>query len=231
LVSFFVGIITTFSTIASVTGGDLGIVLVITLGFANLIGDGISMGVGDYLSSQAEADHVLLEKKREEWEYDNYPEGEKREMVEILKSKGMDTEDATRLIDIVATKEHKDFFIDFMMHEELETEVPDDPWGPAKEGTVTFLSFLAFGTVPMWVYVICWGAKYTKPNGVFGIACAATVVTLFALGVLQGVITRQNPYLNGLKMTINGSLAAAAAYLVSWGILQAFGGNTGGGCL
>ena len=109
------GIITTFSTIASVAGGSLGIGVIITLGFANLIADGISMGVGDGLSSQAEADFLTAERKREEWEFDNYPEGEKKEMVEILKGKGFDHDDATELIDIMAKKEHRDFFIEYMV--------------------------------------------------------------------------------------------------------------------
>ena len=45
-----------------------------------------------------------------------------------------------------------DFFIDFMMSEELDLEVPDDPWGPTKDGVWTFVSFLLFGSVPMWAY-------------------------------------------------------------------------------
>jgi hypothetical protein len=35
--------------------------------------------------------------------------------VDLLKSKGIDEEDATRVIDIVAKEEHKDFFVDHMV--------------------------------------------------------------------------------------------------------------------
>lgn len=69
--------------IASIVGGSLGAEVVITLGFANLIADGISMGLGDYLSSKAEFAHLVTEKRREEWEYDNYPEGERSEMIQV----------------------------------------------------------------------------------------------------------------------------------------------------
>ena len=101
------GIITTFSTIASVAGGSLPVEVVITLGFANLIADGISMGVGDGLSSKAEYDFIMSERKREEWEFDNHPEGEVEEMVEILREKGFDEGDAREIIETMATQEHK----------------------------------------------------------------------------------------------------------------------------
>lgn len=61
------GIITTFAVIATVAGANLELDLVILMGFANLIGDGISMGFGDYLSSKAEMEFARHELKREEW--------------------------------------------------------------------------------------------------------------------------------------------------------------------
>ena len=36
----------------------------------------------------------------------------------------------------------------------LGQEVPDDPWGPLKDGTVTFIAFLVFGSIPLWAYVL-----------------------------------------------------------------------------
>jgi hypothetical protein len=45
----------------------------------------------------------------------SYPEGEKREMVDILKGKGFEEADASELINIMATPQHRDFFIDYMV--------------------------------------------------------------------------------------------------------------------
>jgi VIT1/CCC1 family predicted Fe2+/Mn2+ transporter len=44
------GIITTFAVVAGVTGGDLSTRAILIVGAANLFADGLSMGVGNYLS-------------------------------------------------------------------------------------------------------------------------------------------------------------------------------------
>ena len=95
------------------------------------------------------------------------------------------------------------------------------PLPPSHHPPPAFISFLIFGSVPMWSYCITYYAGYTYPPGVFGIACAFTALTMFLLGVTQASITKQNRLMTGLLMTANGSLAAASAYLVGWGLEQA----------
>lgn len=47
------GILTTFAVVAGVTGGALSATTVIVVGIANLVADGLSMGVGNYLGIRA----------------------------------------------------------------------------------------------------------------------------------------------------------------------------------
>jgi VIT1/CCC1 family predicted Fe2+/Mn2+ transporter len=48
------GIITTFAVVAGVTGGTLAPTTVLVLGVANLLADGLSMGVGNYLGIRSD---------------------------------------------------------------------------------------------------------------------------------------------------------------------------------
>lgn len=55
----------------SVAGADFSAAVVVVLGISHLFADGLSMGLGDYMSSQAEVEYTESERKREKWEMDN----------------------------------------------------------------------------------------------------------------------------------------------------------------
>ena len=63
------GIITTFAVVAGVAGAALSPAIVLILGFANLIADGISMAVGDYLSTKAEKEYELVTRQEEKLQH------------------------------------------------------------------------------------------------------------------------------------------------------------------
>lgn len=215
------GIVTTFAVVAASAGANLDMTLLLLMGFASLIADGISMGFGDYLSSKAELQFQLKEKTREQWELDNYEEGEKNEMVELYMSKGMTSNEASQVIDVFS--KHPKLFVDLMMVEELGMLPPDEDDEPWKNGLVTFLSFLTFGSVPLWFYVGFYVAGVVNDGLMFAVDCVATGFTLFLLGVVKANFTNQNKFRSGIGMLANGSIAAVAAYLTGWALEVAFG--------
>jgi VIT1/CCC1 family predicted Fe2+/Mn2+ transporter len=178
-------------------------------------------GLGDFLSELAEMKFEKAEREREEWEMENYPEGEITEMINIYKERGVTEDDARTILHTMA--KYRKMFVDHMMVMELDINPGDDSANPAKNGFVTFCSFIAFGSVPVICYAIMYGAGYDNKGGQFGLACLFTALTMFTLGAVQARITRQPIFKTGLSMMLNGSLAAAAAYLVGWGLEQAIG--------
>ena len=50
-----------------VAGAGLSVDVILILGFSSIFADAVSMGAGDAMSTKAENDYILAEKKREEW--------------------------------------------------------------------------------------------------------------------------------------------------------------------
>lgn len=213
------GIITTFAVVTGAAGANLDPTVAIILGVANMVADGMSMGLGDFLSEKSEQAYIRKERSREEWETENYLEGEKREMVEIYEGKGMSTEDANKFIDIIS--EYKDLFVDLMLVEELGL-MPideDDPYLAAKSGMVTFLSFQMFGIIPLIVYIVAVVADLNSHvqvhdtfSFIFIISCIMTLLALFALGSVKSKFTDEKWYIGGTITTVYGALAATVSF-------------------
>jgi VIT1/CCC1 family predicted Fe2+/Mn2+ transporter len=203
------GIITTFAIVAGVSGAALNSSIILILGFANLIADGISMAIGDYLSTKSEHEYYDIERKRESWEVKNHPKGEENEMLEIYKKKGLNKKDSKTLISIL--KRNKRFWVDTMMHEELDLIKSEE--SPIKNGFVTFISFLMFGFIPLFLYVISALFKLTISNP-FTWTSILAGISMFSLGAIKTKLTGKKWLRSGLEMLIIGGLAATAAYFI-----------------
>lgn len=59
------GTLTAFAIVAGAAGGKLSTGVVLILGFSNILADALSMGVGEFLSSKAENEWILSERRRE----------------------------------------------------------------------------------------------------------------------------------------------------------------------
>jgi len=199
------------------------------MGIANLIADGISMGVGEFLSAKAENDYIRSERQREEWECENFLDGEKGEMVQLFMEKGMSRPDAELVIDKLAQEQHMEFFVDLMMLVELGllSEAQNDPWEPVKSGLVTFAAFLCFGCVPLLSYFPSLATDVNKQAGFdasFVMAAGLTAITLFALGAFKSrFVQSEQWWKSGLFVFLNGAAAAGAAFAIGFLLELALG--------
>eukprot|EP00501_MAST-03F_sp_TOSAG23-6_P000415 GSMAST32.ASY1.ANO1.427.1 assembled CDS len=203
------GIITTFAIVAAVEGGKLSRETAILMGLANLVADAMSMGFGDFLSEHAEQAFIKMEQAREEWEVENHIEGEIREMIEIYEGKGFTKEHAKEYIKILS--KYPQAFVETMMVNELGLmPITDeyDEWECHKKGLITFASFICFGSIPLVSYLLLFNLSSWR----FILATIATITTLFLLGMFKSKFTSQNMFTSGALMSLNGSLAASAAY-------------------
>jgi VIT1/CCC1 family predicted Fe2+/Mn2+ transporter len=165
------------------------------------------MAIGDYLSSKAEREYEAAEKKRETWEVENYPDGEKKELVELYEAKGVSRPDAEAMVGILA--KHPKAWVDIMMVEELGIVASSE--SPLGNALATFLSFAVFGFVPLLTHVLATFIPVLRANS-FLIAAVLTGVTLFVLGAVKVRITGRSWFASGLETLVIGGVAAAAAY-------------------
>jgi len=211
------GILTSFAIVAGSAGGGLSPEVVMILGFSNIFADALSMGVGEFLSSKATNEWILSERKREEWEMHNYPEGEISEMIDIYKEKGMEHEDAKLVIETLS--KYHDFFVDLMMSQELELQVPaeDHVKESMREGVVMFLSFATFGAMPLLGYVII-PASFPElgDETLFTAACVVTGFVLFFLGSVKSKFANMNWFMSGLETLLLGGVCATVAFVIGF---------------
>lgn len=181
------GILTSFAIVAGSAGGGVPPPVILVLGFSNIFADALSMGCGEFLSSKADNEWIMSERERENWEMENYPEGEISEMIEIFRERGgMSQEDAESVVTTLA--KYQDWFVDLMMTQELELQVPDRNFVQQnmKEGALMFCSFAFFGSLPLLGYVII---PTINPDlsekMLFLAACIITGIVLFFMGTIK----------------------------------------------
>ncbi len=204
------GIITTFAVVAGVAGASLSPNIVLILGFANLLADGLAMAIGNYLGTKSEQEYVAKERAMEEWEIEHLPDCERKEIRDIYQKKGFKGKSLTQMVNLITS--NKKLWVDTMMIDELGI-LPDDDTSPFKNGLATFLSFAIAGLFPLLPYVIL-------SSNSFNISIIFTGLSLFTVGALRTFITKKNFLIAGLEMLFVGAIAAIVAFTTGYFIDQ-----------
>lgn len=198
------GIITTFAVVSGAVGAGLSHSVIIMLGLANLVADGISMGLSNFLSLRSKKSFEQRERQREEYEIEKFPQEERQEVEDVLRAWGIGEAHVKALTDDIVSDKKR--WVDFMMREELNI-LEDAEDKPFIHGLVTFGAFVVIGTMSLIPYLFGVPAHLQ-----FTVSLIATAATLFIVGSLRSVVTSQRWLSAGLEMLLVGTLAAAAAY-------------------
>ncbi len=212
------GIVTTFAVVSGVAGADLSPSVVVILGFANVLADGLSMGLGNYLSSKSRADNYQRVLKEELKEIEEIPHIEREEVREIFEAKGFSGSDLDRAVQIITAD--KKTWADFMMREEHGL-MPEEDGKPVLHALATFFAFLFFGSIPIIPYLFTYSTTEH-----FTVAVASTAVALLIVGLLRSWVTRERLIKGPLEILTVGTLCAAAAYIVGVFLKGLAGGAT-----
>jgi len=81
---------------------------------------------------------------------------------------------------------------------------------------VTWVSFATAGVVPLMPYLFS-----LPPQVSFWLSVALAALTLFTVGSLRTIVTRQPAWRSGIEMLLIGTLAGATAFVAGWAVQAA----------
>ncbi len=199
------GVVTTFAVVAGVAGAGYPAAVALVLGVANLLADGFSMAVGNYMSTKADRQVVEHVREIEQRHIENVPEGEREEIRQIFAAKGFEGELLEQIVEVITSDRHR--WIDTMVTEEFGLQL-DTP-SPVKAGLSTFIAFVVAGFLPLAPYCLPW---QQTAETIFAISAASAGIAFFAIGFVKGHLVRRPRLLSGLEILLVGGAAAGVAY-------------------
>ena len=201
------GLTVPFALAAGLSGAVDSSSIILTAGLAEVAAGAIAMGLGGYMAGQTDIEHFASERAREEREVAEVPHKEVAEVTDILRSYGLDQDDAARVVNSIRADRKR--WVDFMMRFELGLEEPD-PRQAGRSALTISLAYVAGGLIPL--------APYFFFGSVRTALLASVLVTLLALlvfGSIKGLFTTGKPVRSAAQTVIVGGLAASAAFLIA----------------
>ncbi|MGV3641667.1 MAG: VIT1/CCC1 transporter family protein [Adhaeribacter sp.] len=203
------GTVTTFAVVSGVAGAALAPQIVIILGLANLLADGFSMAVSNYLGCRTE--EQLLQKAREEERNHilHYPQGEEEEIRQIFARKGFEGDMLERVVTTITADKQR--WEETMIREEYD--MPISPIVAWKAALATFTAFVLLGLIPVMPFLGNYVFRYQLDQP-FLWSSLATGGAFFAIGAIKSRFVNKPWYSSGLETLLLGGSAAVISYLV-----------------
>ncbi len=197
------GIITTFAVVAGVIGAQLQTSTILILGIANLVADGFSMAVGNYLGTKSEHDEKKLVERFEDNQIVKNPSGEKEEVRQILINQGFAPPLLEDVLKHITADRQR--WVKYMVAEEYG--LANTLRSPTRAAAMTFVAFGVFGLIPLLPFL------FGVQRG-FLWASISTGFAFFVVGSLKSRWTSEHPMRAGFITLAVGASAAGLAFSI-----------------
>jgi len=197
------GLVTNISLILGIAGAHPGAGVVRLAGLAGLVGGAFSMSAGEYVSMRAQTELFQRELALERHEIRHRPEGERRELVRIYESRGVESALARQLAEeMMRTPE---LALETHAREELGIN-PSALGSPVQAAASSFSTFAVGALLPLlpWLFT----------NGTPAVLWSVGVGVVAALVVGAGlsVFTQRRWWLSSLRQLAIAALAAGVTF-------------------
>ncbi|MBO6636783.1 MAG: VIT1/CCC1 transporter family protein [Roseitalea sp.] len=206
------GAVTTFAIVAGVVGAALSANIVIILGLANLIADGISMAAGNYSATKTEHDELERTREMEHRHIAIDPDGEREEVRQIFMAKGFEGETLDKAVEAITADRER--WISTMVTEEFG--LSETVRRPMTAALATLAAFVACGSVPLIPFILL------APAAASPVALVLTTGVFFLIGSMKSRWSLQRWWVSGLETMVIGCGAAAIAFGIGYA-LRGFG--------
>ena len=171
------GLVSNVAIVLGFAGANPGAGLIRLAGLTGLIGGAVSMAAGEYVSMKAQAELLERELEMERIELRRSPEAERRELVQIYRSRGVDEATADQLA--TALSRNPEMALETHAREELGID-PSSLGRPVSAAGSSFVCFALGASVPLVPYFFGSGTAPMVVAIVLAILSAISVGTLLA---------------------------------------------------
>jgi vacuolar iron transporter family protein len=197
------GLVTNVALILGIAGAHPGGSVVRLAGIAGLVAGSFSMAAGEYVSMRAQTELFQRELALEEYEIRRRPEGERRELVRIYESRGIEPDVAAQLADeMMRTPE---LALETHAREELGIN-PSALGSPLQAAGSSFVAFALGALLPL----IPW-LGWAGPGATLASVVIAAVASI-GVGIALAIFTRRSLWRTALRQLVISALAAGATY-------------------
>lgn len=200
------GAVTTFAVVAGVVGASLSSHIVIILGLANLLADGISMAASNYSGTKTEVDELERLRAMEYRHIAVDPDGEREEIRQIMALKGLRGDTLEHAVEAI-TADRERWVSTMLFEEHGQSDMLRDP---LRSALATFAAFVVCGFIPLLPYLLLAG------DMAMPIALSMTSAVFFAIGSMKSRWSLTSWWRSGLETLTIGLGAAFSAYAIGY---------------
>jgi VIT1/CCC1 family predicted Fe2+/Mn2+ transporter len=199
------GLVSNVALILGVAGASPGAGVVRLAGVAGLIAGAVSMAAGEWVSMTAQSELLERELKMEAVELRRRPESERRELVQIYRSRGVEPETAERLASEMMRD--PDLALETHAREELGID-PNELGSPLGAAVSSFLAFAVGAVVPLLPWFFSGGGAALAVSIVLGALAALSV------GAALAGFTGRSVVRSALRQLLFAAVPAAITFAI-----------------
>jgi len=202
------GVNTSLGIVAGIGGATIGVDIVILAAIIGMFTGAKAMAVQNYLAVKSQREILESEINREEYEIENTPEDERKEIEQIYKAKGFEGDELKMVVDRITSD--KKIWLKTMLTEELGLNL-EIIGNPIKGAIVMFVSFLIGGVLPILPYFIV-KIGFINNFTALMIAISISLASSFIIGAIKGRLAKKSWVKGGLEMSLLGTGIALLGY-------------------